>query len=196
MSTTFAEYCEEFFESVISCDDREKMIADTAVRDALLEQYKFVQIRKRLEYQAPQIFDSDNENDANDIEQYLRNSLPSTTALVDALAPFKACRFTLPNPAYRTRYDEIARELFDDFIYPHIGLPLSYITARQVFEEVLIDEDFSSSLARIVAGFGTLLDCSVVRKMVCKMCLYEYKDFNAYSDFIERFPEFFDTLTR
>ena len=40
MAISFADYCEKFFESVISCDDIPVMKADLAVRDALLEAYK------------------------------------------------------------------------------------------------------------------------------------------------------------
>ena len=157
MSISFAEYCEEFFESIY-CDEKDKLKTDIAVRDALLDQYKLCA-------------DSDLETLAN------------------ALKKFGVTDFNLPNDG--TRYYEIAMELFDNFIYKNYGLPISYILARQVFEEVMLDRNFSTSLFRIVDGVGDLEDCSVVRRIIYAMCESHVEGFDdEYKDFIKRFPEF------
>ena len=142
-----------------------------------------VQIRKRFNYQ----FDYSASDNEQEIWGHIVDAFPTTENLIKALTPFRACRFKLPETLGRTRYDEITRELFDDYMFGNLRLPLSYVTARQVFEEILIDDTFSSALVRIVAGFGDSDDHKVIYSMICNICL---DNFQKYNDFIKRFPEF------
>ena len=195
MSTTFDEYCEAFFESVISCDDRPKMIVDGSVRIAILEHYKFAQLKMKIEDADDQSYRYDEIEDADieaviDQRTFFRKMLPTTAALIEALTPFRAFRFTLPKLQYRSRYDEIICEMFEDFIFPHYSLPVSYDTARRVFEEMVWKPDVSSALSVIIAGIQpTDYDFQiVVSGLICRLCGLDNLD--EFYEFLKRFPEF------
>ena len=176
MSLTFEVYCQEFFKSIVFCNDHPKMITDLTVRDALLDQYKFVHIRKIMAYH---LIKNNKDN-----YFYFKKALPRDSDLLNALTPFGVTSFKLPE--HHTRYEQITDEIFDNYICGNLMLPLSCRTARQVFEEIMVDKKFSTALVRIVAGFGDISDFLIIRRFIGGMCDGKFEVF------IHRFPEFKD----
>ena len=182
MSTTFAEYCEEFFESVVG-PAIQNVRDDITVRYALVAHYKFVDILKDLGADACKF----------------RQFLPIIDALERTMEKH-CCTFRLPNPAYRTRYSEVTDDIFELFIRDRFFLKVMPETARRLFDDVLIcDRQFSNSLARIVAGFNIMSDFDTVSSTVSRMCSETDQDqpsvsfaFVAFSSRIPEFAYFFD----
>lgn len=187
----------EFFKRVVSDDaTKEAVIASTHVRDALLDQYKTIGLRDRYFKMAVSLTAS--VPDLPISEQMYHNlyALPPLLQVSASIEHVLSGAQNLEHAVWlayndsiksitRTRYDEVADMIFD-FLRENSAFKFSTPVLRFMFDEMLSEEAFSTSLARIVAGIKDRFTFTVVCMSLNTLCKKDAEP----EQFLRSIPEF------
>ena len=201
MSATFSDFSSAFFSEFfkrILLDDatKEVVIASVPVRDALLDQYKTVGLRGRycklvisLATSVPHLPISEQMHINLSALPQLHQISASIEPLLPQAQELEHVVFTAYNHAVdivsKTRYEEVADMIFD-FLRENSAFKFSTPVLRLMFDELLSDEAFSTSLARIVTGIKDRFTFHVVCMALNTLCK---KDADP-EQFLRSIPEF------
>jgi hypothetical protein len=197
--TSFNEFKAQFFD-IFSKKISNDIMTDSDVSDALLEHYKYIDIRRILQERldgndfvgASMYF----EKILLELSDTLESSFPSYDRLYNAMQKYLDSEYDVKRTLLtlyentRTRLYYLAVEILI-WVRRHSRISMSDSLADAMFEHTMIQLDFINPLGNIIAGKGTKEDSNTFIEFLT--CQWNVHNENALRNFlISSFPDVFE----